>query len=1020
MKINAFCHRHLMPKCVPISICLMVAMLTPLFASAVDLLSVPSSPFSQPVTGGGDSYVSAISADGRYVLFSSTANNLTHRNNGMPYLLPHPGKLNAFVRDRVSDTTTLVSVDTTGNWAGDMDSTPTAISTNGQFVLFESGSHNLVPGAALRTNSSEIYLRDLVNNTTTWVTARLTPISTSGAGFSVMTPDARYVAFSSGETNLALGDTNILQDVFVRDVSAGQTRLLSGGIPGFNTFFAPVISPNGKFVAFESTLISVNPTQDVWVCDMDASNTFCVSTNAHALILGSVPQSYGQALSADGKYVFFQASAQLNGTRAWIFRHNIQSGAEDIVTSNGLPANATQPFDISPDGRFVAFLGQTNGHAGIFLWDGLAATTTYVSESTNGLISGGLTCDSPAVDATGRFVSFTAIANNLVTNAVGDNFHIYRRDMQSGVTELVDVGLEDDVTNRAFNSDFYMSADGKAIVFDSPDDDLVEPDGNGASDVFVRDFDSEATTLASSADSSLRTQTSGRGDKRSSARVSADGRFAVFIARGEGLVAGQTNRFRQVFVRDLMNQSNVVVSVDTNGLDNADASATECAISGDGRYVAFTSLADNLVPNDTNRVADIFVHDLQTGKTILASTNGYGPGSANNISSSPAISSDGRYVAYRSYSTNIVSTGTPANPNLFVFDQIQRTNYLLTASGGCFSFTLTPDGRYVAFDGFIASGGSENTYVWDSQLKQRIFTNASGTSVGSLAISTNGQWIAYTVNFPVIGSLRIIDRLTRSNITVSAGSFFGGHANPRFSGDGRYLVYATPASNSAPDLNSSRDVYVFDVVTRSNLLVSRSFATGNAPLGNSDFPTISSDGRYICYQSDAADIVPQDSNGRKKDVFLYDRLAGSTVLLSASIYGGGTGDHESQSPSFTGDGQTVAFPSWASDLTADDFNQGSDLFLFKILSSSDSTNPPPVLTGQILFSPGLVSGVGQTSPQLTWAAAPGVGYQVQYKTNLTDDTWLPVSGSAAIQNGVGYLNDFAPDPDHRFYRIVAY
>jgi Tol biopolymer transport system component len=217
-------------------------------------------------------------------------------------------------------------------------------------------------------------------------------------------------------------------------------------------------------------------------------------------------------------------------------------------------------------------------------------------------------------------------------------------------------------------------------------------------------------------------------------------------------------------------------------------------------------------------------------------------------------------------------------------------------------------------------------------------------------------------------------------------------------------------------------VYVYDVLTRSNSLVSRSFITGQAASGHSDFPDISADGRYIVYQSEATDIAPQDNNGRAKDIFLYDRLSSSTMLLSASAYGTGTGDFESQSPSFTGDGQTIAFQSWASDLTVNDFNQGSDLFLYKILNLSNSTNPPPVLTGQILFSPGTGSGsgTGQSTPQLRWVAAPGFGYQVQYKTNLTDDTWLPVSGGVVIQNGVGYVNDLTADPDHRFYRVVAY
>ena len=209
------------------------------------------------------------------------------------------------------------------------------------------------------------------------------------------------------------------------------------------------------------------------------------------------------------------------------------------------------------------------------------------------------------------------------------------------------------------------------------------------------------------------------------------------------------------------------------------------------------------------------------------------------------------------------------------------------------------------------------------------------------------------------------------------------------------------------------------MASKTNALISRSFATGLAPNGNSDLPDISADGRYITYQSYAPDIVPSDNNNRLKNVFVYDRQSGETVLLSASVYGAGRGDYVSQSPAFTGDGQTVAFQSWASDITTNDFNQGSDLFLVKIPSSSSSTNPPPAFTGEILFSPGSGSGSSQSLPQLTWAAAPGVAYQVQYKTNLTDDAWLPVNGSVVIEGGQGCVQDLTPNPDHRFYRIVA-
>jgi Tol biopolymer transport system component len=408
---------------------------------------------------------------------------------------------------------------------------------------------------------------------------------------------------------------------------------------------------------------------------------------------------------------------------------------------------------------------------------------------------------------------------------------------------------------------------------------------------------------------------------------------------------------------------------------------------------------------------------LQTGKTFLVSTNGTGAGSGNGASRTPTIGTDGRFVTFFSSATNIVPTPSFPNPSFFEWDRTLGKKYVVS-SNITYATTVTPDGRYIAFAAVLQASGFLNIYVWDSLLGQRISTNSplSATSFSAMAISTNGQWIA-SIGTAGTSGLSVIDRITRSNFVVSAGPF-GARALPHFSDNGRYLVYATSAANSSTDLNGKQDIYLFDVQTRSNLLVSRSYLTGKSATGTSESPDISADGRYIIYQSDAADIVPSDNN-HAKDIFLFDRLSGSTMLLSAGIYGAGTGNFASQVPRFTGDGQTVAFQSWASDLAPNDFNQGSDLFLLKILNPSDSTNPPPVLTGQIIYAPDSGSGSSQSAPQLTWAAVPGTGYQVQYKTNLTDDTWLPINGSVVIEGAQGYVKDLAPDPDHRFYRIVA-
>jgi len=1024
MKTKVLSHINGIVRRVRISAFFLAATVFPVIANAVDLLSVPAASSSASITAGGDSYASLISADGRYVVFTSTANNLVHRTNGAPYILSAPLKMNAFLRDRIQGTTTLISVDPTDAISSEDDSAPTAISTNGQYVLFETASRlTAARNSTNRLYTSEIYLRDVINKTTTLVSVRMTSQFNRSAQESVMTPDARYVAFESSDPNFLPGDTNNVADVFVRDLVSGKTRTANVGFSNRISCFGPEITPDGKFVVFSGSSVSGNPTQDVYVCDLANSNTFCVSTNIHRFFSGGT-RCRGEIISDNGKYVAYQAFL-LSGlsTTAFVFRHNNQTGSDEVVSSNSVPTGIGQTFEMTPDGRFVVFIGQTNSSTGVFLWDGQTGSTTFVSADTNGLAPANMSCELPAIDATGRYVSFRGYANGLVTNAVGNlQEHIYRRDLLNGTTELVDVGMDGNATNRTLYGDFSMSADGRYITFDSPDCDFVEQDGNKASDVFVRDLGAETTELISAHDPLLVTQTRGGEGRRSHPCVSADGHFAAFLASGTELVPSYTNRYRGVFVRDLINQSNFVASLDTNGLGNADGSATECVISGDGRYVAFTSLADNLVGDDTNHASDVFLSDLQTGTTVLVSTNGTGPGSGNGASSSPTISLDGRYVTYFSTGKNIVSLPTAAQSNLFVYDRTTRTNFVL-ATNGVQVAASTPDGRYVAFYGSLTSSSSLNLYLWDSQLGERILTNPPipMSSISAVAISSNAQWIAYFQSvYSSFPSLIVVDRHTVSKTTVSAGAF-GVRPNFRFSSDGRYLVYSTTASNSPPDLNKLQDVYVFDTLTKSNLLVSRSFFTGNAPFGTSDSPDISADGRYITYESDALDIVPSDNNGRTKDIFLFDRQSGSTMLLSASVYGSGAADYVSQLPTFTADGQTVAFQSWASDLTENDFNQGSDLYLLKIINPFTSTNPPPVLTGQLVLYTYPGSGGGAPyATKLTWAAVPGFGYQVQYKTNLTDAAWLPVNGSVVIEGGQAYVKDLAPDPDRRFYRIVAF
>ena len=256
----------------------------------------------------------------------------------------------------------------------------------------------------------------------------------------------------------------------------------------------------------------------------------------------------------------------------------------------------------------------------------------------------------PAISGDGRFVAFESAASNLVPGDTNGQSDVFVHDRQTGATERVSVDSAGSQADGGSDAP-AISGDGRFVAFESAASNLVPGDTNGESDVFVHDRQTGATERVS-VDSA-----SSQADAGSDApSISGDGRFVAFESKAGNLVPRDFNRARDVFVHDRLTGATERVSVNSDGQQSSGPTRAP-AISADGRFVAFQGGEGNLVPGDTNRRQDVFIHDRQTGATEQVSVDSSG-NQGNDHSSSAAISRDGRFVAFSSWATNLVRVET--------------------------------------------------------------------------------------------------------------------------------------------------------------------------------------------------------------------------------------------------------------------------------------------------------------------------------------------------------------------------
>jgi Tol biopolymer transport system component len=378
-----------------------------------------------------------------------------------------------------------------------------------------------------------------------------------------------------------------------------------------------------------------------------------------------------------------------------------------------------------------------------------------------------------------------------------------------------------------------------------------------------------------------------------SACVSADGRYVAFESIASDLVPGDSG-YTDVFVRDLVAGTTVRASTDSQG-NQADYWSGTPSISGDGRYVAFASLASNLVAGDTNSASDVFVKDLLTGITTRVSTNELG-NQVSGSSDAPSISSDGRYVAFEGVADNLVSGDTNGKIDIFVKDMATGITTCVSTdsqgnvgNSGSFASNISNDGRYVGFQSYATNlvPGDTNGVV-DAFVKDLV----SGTTT---RVSTDSE----------------------GNQADSASS------EPHLSSDGRYAVFGSVAALVADDTSGHPDVFLKDLWTGTTTRVSTD-SEGNQVLRAASGADLSGDGRYVTFVSDADNLVPGDTN-LEADIFVKDLATGVTLRVNVSD-SGYQADEMSWNASISSDGHYIVFSSDSTNLHPADTTDNHDVY----------------------------------------------------------------------------------------------
>ena len=739
-----------------------------------------------------------------------------------------------------------------------------------------------------------------------------TPASRGGTLPSISV-HGRFVAFQSDSTQFISGDTNNQSDIYVRDRTAGvfeRVSVSSTGAQSNGGSRSPSISADGRYVAFTSDASNLvpddsNSVEDVFVHDRSTGTTTRVSGDTSGTTGG---HTIDRAISADGRYVAYVsggASSSARDINSYVYDRltNVRETVEFQPDPTLVSARIFSPH-VSDDGRYIVFawIGYRYSDNPDSLPDILQRVylqdrLTHVTKQLDVSSTGMLgngESGEPTISADGRFAAFTSTATNLTSDGKNGIIDVFVSDRLKGTITRASRALNGAGGIGGSSSDPFLSDDGRYVTFNSLASNLVAGDTNVHVDTFVYDRQTQVTRRTSVSSSG----TQANADSFISS-ISGDGRLIAFASVASNFVANDTNETDDIFVRDMSASSTALVSISTVSSRTASGNSTDGATSASGRHIAFLSYAPDLVPGDTNSSADIFVRDRLNGTMERVSVSSTGV-QADAGSSNPAISPDGRYVTFRSRASNLVAN-SPVDGGLFVHDRqtgaMRLLDVLDDTSPAVFGSFVSADRRYIVFD-----------------------SEASNLVAGD----TNGAFDVF---------VRDRQMGTTKRVSVSSNGVQGNNTSVggSISADGRYVVFQSFASTlAANDMSPNLDVFLHDLRAGTTTCISVS------PPQSSDSyrPVISANGRFVAFTSFASHLIPDDSND-VRDAFVYDRSTGNTTRISVAS-SGVQANGDSQVESITADGRYIAFLSDASNLVSNDTNSTSDAFLHDRLTGTTS------------------------------------------------------------------------------------